>query len=385
LFITLTPPSPIKGEGIFLTFSDFIKIHVFERGAAMNEKNLSKVMTTKEAISRFVHDGDSVITGNYTEALPLSLIFEIIRQRKRGLTYYSQSGSMDSEFMVAGDCVDKMCSAFLYKFGGRKAGGMVERYQRAGKLQVEDYTNFTYNARLAAGAYGYSCMPVLPAIMDTDVFRVRGYMGDHKFGVITCPFTKKQIPVVPAANPDVCLLHVQRADSSGNAQCWGGLGSTVHACLASKTIIVTCEELVDYEIIKSSPHHTIVPGFRVSAVIEEPYGCHPIDIPGYRTRDASMHNLILNSYSTEQGLRSIFDEWIYNLPTRAAYIEHYIEVFGQEMLDRYRVKPYYSVPANYGVAFESAWDSNGHSLDLGVDVRGLEKLIEEMGELVDVE
>jgi len=248
-------------------------------------------MTTKEAIDRFVNDGDSVITGNYTEALPLSLIFEIIRQRKRDLTYYSQSGSIDAEFMVAGDCVNRMVSAFLHKFGGRNGGSMVEKYQRAGKLEVEDYTNFTYNARLAAGAYGYSYMPVLPAIMDTDIFRIRGFMGENKFGVTTCPFTGRRIPVVPAANPDVCLLHVQRADKFGNAQHWGGLGSQVHACIASKKIIVTCEEIVDYDVIKSSPHLTIVPAFRVNAVIEEPYGCHPSELPGFRNRDPAFEIL----------------------------------------------------------------------------------------------
>jgi glutaconate CoA-transferase subunit A len=210
-------------------------------------------------------------------------------------------------------------------------------------------------------------------------------MGNNKFGVFTCPFTGKEIPVVPAANPDVCLLHVQRADKYGNAQHWGGLGSTVHACLASKKIIVTCEELVDGDIIKSSPHHTIVPGFRVSAVIEEPYGCHPSELPGYRNSDRAMFSLINEAISTEEGLRSIFDEWIYNLPDRPAYIQHYVEVFGQDMFDRYRAKSYYSAPANYGVAFESGWDANGLSLELGVDMQGLERLIEEKGELVDVE
>lgn len=342
-------------------------------------------MTTQEAISRFVRDGDSVITGNYTESLPLSLIFEIIRQRKKGLTYYSQSGSLDGDFLVAGDCVDKMISAFLSKFGGRDAGCMVERYQRAGKLLVEDYTNFTYSARLAAGAYGYSYMPVLPAIMDTDVFRVRGFMGDNKFGVTTCPFTGRQIPVVPAANPDVCLLHVQRADKFGNAQHWGGLGSTVHACLASKKIIVTCEEIVDHDIILSSPHLTIVPAFRVSAVIEEPYGCHPTELPGYRNRDMAMSSLITSSYAKEEGLKTLLDEWVYGLPDRSAYMDHYIKVFGQASLDRVRAKSYYSAPANYGIAFESGWDANGLALELGVDMEGLERLIEQKGEIVDVD
>jgi glutaconate CoA-transferase subunit A len=351
----------------------------------MGGKGSTKVMTTKEAISRYVHDGDTVAVGNYTEGLPFSLIFEIIRQRKKGLTYFSQSGSLDAEFMAASGCIDKMCSAFVTKLGGREAGSMVERYQRAGKLQVEDYTNFTYNARLAAGAYGYSFMPVLPAIMDSDVFKIRSYMGDDKFGVIRCPFTGREIPVVPAANPDVCLLHVQRADQHGNAQHWGGLGSTVHACLASKTIIVTCEELVDYDIIKSSPHHTIVPGFRVSAVIEEPYGCHPSELPGYRNFDMVMYSLIIKNICSEDGLKAMFDEWIYNLPDRASYIQHYVQVFGQDSLDRYRARSYYSAPANYGIAFESGWDTNGLALGLGVDMAGLERLIAEKGDLVHVE
>jgi glutaconate CoA-transferase subunit A len=351
----------------------------------MQERSSSKIMTTREAISRFVKDGDSVITGNYTESLPMSLIFEIIRQRKKGLTYYSQSGSLDAEFMIAGDCVDKMISAFLTKYGGRDAGSMVERYQRAGKLLVEDYSNFTYSARLAAGAYGYSYMPVLPAVMDTDIFRIRGFMGDKKFGVTTCPFTGRQIPVVPAANPDVCLLHVQRADKFGNAQHWGGLGSTIHACLASRKIIVTCEEIVDHEIIKSSPHLTIVPAFRVCAVIEEPYGSHPTELPGYRNRDMAMSSLILSSYEKDEGVKALFDEWVYSLPDRTAYLDHYVKVFGQASLDRIRAKPYYSAPANYGIAFESAGDPNGRAWELGVDMEELEGLIEEKGEIVSVD
>jgi glutaconate CoA-transferase, subunit A len=350
----------------------------------MGDKGGSKVMTTREAVRRFVKDGDSLITGNYNESMPTSLIYEIIRQGRRGLTYYSQSGSFDGEFLVFGGCVDKMVSAFIYKWGGSQRGGIIEQYQRAGKLQIEDYTNFTYNARLAAGAYGYSYMPVLPAIMDSDVFKYRSFMGDQKFGTTTCPFTGKTIPVVPAANPDVCVLHVQRADKSGNAQHWGGLGSTVHACLASRTIIVTCEELVEYDVIRSSPHHTIVPGFRVSAVIEEPYGCHPFEIPGYRGLDTAMFSLINNAFKSDDGLQKHMEEWIYSLPDRAAYMKHYVEVFGQQMLNRYLARSFYSAPANYGIPFQSGWDINGISNDLGVDMQGLEKLIAEKGDIVDV-
>lgn len=365
-----------------------IEQHMESKRGKLTMRNLqdvaSKVLTTKEAVSRFVQDGDVVVTGNFGDGLPMNLVFEIIRQKKKNLTYYSQTGLFEPDFLVAGGCVDKLFSVFHIKWGGRNNGGVVERYQRSGKLQVEDYTNFTFNARMAAGAFGYSFMPVLPAIMDSDVFKIRGHMGEDKFRVIRCPFTKKEIPVVPASNPDVCLLHVQRADKYGNAQHWGGLGPTVYNCLASKKIIVSCEEMVDYDVIKSSPHHTIVPGFRVSAVIEEPYGCHPFELAGYRNPDTIMINLISAALSSEDRLGSMMDEWIYKLPDRAAYIQHYVQLFGQDTLNQFRAKSYYSAPANYGVAFESGWDIHGKSINLGVDMDGLEALIAKEGEIVNV-
>jgi len=97
-----------------------------------------------------------------------------------------------------------------------------------------------------------------------------------------------------------------------------------------------------------------------------------------------MFSLINAAVCSEAGLASMFDEWVYGLPDRAAYMKHYIEVFGQRSLDRFRARSYYSAPANYGVAFSSGWDTNGLALSLGVDMKGLEQLIEEKGELVDV-
>ena len=143
----------------------------------MPEATGNKIMTTKEAISRFVNDGDHVVIGNYTVGTCYNQIMEIIRQRKKGLTIYSQSGVFDVEMLIAGDCVSRVVSTYCMRSGGRSGGSMLERYQRAGKIEVEDYSNFTYNARLTAGAQGYSFIPVLPGIMASDVFKVRDFMG----------------------------------------------------------------------------------------------------------------------------------------------------------------------------------------------------------------
>ena len=351
----------------------------------MTETKTSKVMTTKEAISRFVHDGDRLVIGNYTVATCYNLLSEIVRRRKKDLTIYSQSGVWDVEMLIAGDCVSKVVTTYCLRSGGRSGGSMLERYQRAGKIQVEDYSNFTYNAMLVAGAQGYSFMPVLPGIMATDVFKVRDWMGAGKFGVVKCPFTGKDIPVVPAANPDVCVVHVQRADKDGNAQYWGAMGSVAWACLSSKRVIVSCEEIVDHEIIKASPHNTIVPSFRVDAVIEEPWAAHPAEIVGCYNLDMLFWAMMDLSNKTEAGFRGWLDEWVYKLPDRASYIEHYIERFGKTPLDNLRAKPYYSAPVNYGSAYTSMWKDDGTARLLGVTMEQYLKILEDRGFMIDVD
>ena len=332
----------------------------------MTEEQKSKLMTTKEAISKFVHDGDKLVIGNYTVGTAYNQIHEIMRQRKKELTILSQSGVWDVELLIGGDCAEKVITTYCIRSGGRSGGSMLERYQRAGKIQVEDYSNFTYNAMLTAGAMGFSFMPVLPGIMVTDVFKVRDWMGDNKFGVVKCPFTGKETPVVPAQNPDVCIVHVQRADKFGNAQYWGALGSVAWACLASKHVIVSCEEIVDHEIIKASPNHTIVPAFRVDAVIEEPLSAHPAEISGCYNLDALFWSMMGMSNGTEDGFRQWMDEWVYGLDSRADYIEHYISRFGLEALNDLKARPYYSAPINMGSAHTSMWKDDGTARLLGV-------------------
>jgi glutaconate CoA-transferase subunit A len=64
-------------------------------------KPIEKVMSAPEAIDHFVHDGDHLIIGNYTVGTCMELVFEIVRQGKKGFTLYSQSGILDVELLVA--------------------------------------------------------------------------------------------------------------------------------------------------------------------------------------------------------------------------------------------------------------------------------------------
>src|SRR4030043_532268 len=108
----------------------------------MPEATENKITTTREAIRRLVKDGDHVVIGNYTVGTCYNQIAEIVRQSKKDLTIYSQSGVFDVEMLIAGDCVSRVVTTYCMRSGGRSGGSMLERYQRAGKIEVEDYSNF---------------------------------------------------------------------------------------------------------------------------------------------------------------------------------------------------------------------------------------------------
>lgn len=336
-------------------------------------------MTAKEAIDKFVRDEDHLIIGNYTISACADLVFEVVRQAKKGLTVYSQSAIFDVEVLVAAGLVDQLVSTYVLRSGGRSGGCAVERALQTGALQIEDYSNYNYNARLMAGMHGFSFMQVFEGIMETDLFKKRSFLGEDKYRVIDCPFTGKETVLVPAANPDVCIVHVQRADKYGNAQYWGALGSVTAAALASKRIIVSCEEIVDHDVIKSSPHHTIIPAFRTDAVVEIPWGAHPTEVVGHYNMDRLAFGIFQEAAQTEAGLNQWMDEWVYGCKDREAYMENYVQKIGQKRLNSLKAKDYFSAPANYGSAFSSPWDENNRERSMGITLEEVETLMEERG------
>ena len=137
----------------------------------------SKVMSAREAVAANVRDGDTLIIGNYTISIAFGLVNEIVRQQRKGLTLCSQSGHLCDEILTAAGCVERLVTAYVMSAGTMDGAFPVARALQQGALQIEDYTNFQYHARLVAGMHGYSFMPVLEGILHTDVFKKRDLWG----------------------------------------------------------------------------------------------------------------------------------------------------------------------------------------------------------------
>ncbi len=299
----------------------------------------SKLLSLSEAIDRFVSDGNAIAMGLAQETLiPFAAGHEIIRQNKRDLTLIGPISDILFDQIIGAGCVRKVRAAWV----GNVITGSSYNFRRAvesGTLQVEDHSNLTLAMALRAGAMGVPFMPARTAL-GSDLFKT-----NTSLKTMTCPFSGDTLTAVAALKPDVSIVHLQRADEFGNAHAWGNLGLTRDACLASRHIIITAEEIVEPEMIHRDPNRVITPGYRVSAVVHAPWGGHPSPVPGYYNRD---HQGFLD-YRTESKTQQAFDDWQKRWVLNVSSWKGYTKLLGDQRLAELAIKHHdYSEPVDYG-------------------------------------
>jgi glutaconate CoA-transferase subunit A len=275
----------------------------------------SKLLTLSEAIQRFIPDGISVAMGLSLESLiPFAAAHEIIRQHKRNLTLIGPISDMLFDQLIGAECVGEIRAAWV----GNVITGSGYNFRRGietGSLKIEDHSNLTLAMALRAGAMGVSFMPTLTAL-GSDLFKTNPNLKK-----MVCPFTGDPLTAVAAIRPDVAVVHVQRSDEYGNAHAWGNLGVTRDACLASRDVILTAEEIVSPDSISRDPNRVFTPGFRVKAVVHCPWGGHPSPVPGYYNRD---HQVFIDyrNHSKTPGLFADWRKrWVDNVHDHQDYLE----------------------------------------------------------------
>jgi len=299
----------------------------------------SKLTYLSEAIDRFVPDGSAVAAGLCLEAMiPFAAGREIMRRRKRDLTLIGPISDMLFDQLIGAGCVRRVRAAWV----GNVITGSGYNFRHAvesGALAVEDHSNLTIAMALKAGAMGVPFMPTRTAL-GSDLFSTNA--GLQK---ITCPFTGTPLAAVAAIAPDVALVHVQRSDEFGNSHAWGNLGVLRDACLASRHVILTAEEIVATEMITRDPNRVIVPGFRVSAVCHVPWGAHPSPVPGCYNRD---HQAFID-YRTASRSPEGFARWQERWVVAVRQPEDYLNLIGLERMGALKLKHHlHSEPVDYG-------------------------------------
>lgn len=302
---------------------------------------MSKLMTMHDAIAELVHDGDSVAIEGFTHLICFAAGHEIIRQRKRDLELCRLTPDLIYDQMVAAGCARKL----VFSWAGNPGVGPLHGIRRAVEqgipcpLELEEYSHFGMVARFMAGAADLPFFP-LRAYAGSDLARV-----NPRIRPVCSPYDDgDQVYVVPPLNPDVTIIHAQRADEQGNTQIWGIPGVSKEAALAAKRVIVVVEHLVPESTIRADPNRTLIPGLVVDAVVHEPWGAHPSYAQGCYDRDDDMY-LAYDTISSERGrLEAWLDEWVHGVSGRAEYVAK----LGEERLARLQPEAAFAERINYG-------------------------------------
>ncbi|MGH2480293.1 MAG: CoA transferase subunit A, partial [Ktedonobacteraceae bacterium] len=248
--------------------------------------------------------------------IPFAAAHEMIRQRRRDLTLIGPISDILFDQLIGAGCVAKVQAAWV----GNVSEGLGHCYRRASEkaiprsLLTEAHSNFTIGLALFAAAMGAPYIPTR-SLLGSDIPR-----QNPALRLETSPLDGSPVLLVPAIAPDVAILHVQRSDEEGNAHLWGNTGVAQEVMLAARDVIIVAEELVSRDVIVSDPNRVPGPSFKVRAVVHEPWGAHPAPVQGYYNRDhAAFHDYHTRTRGVE-GYASWLDEWVLNVPNRAAYL-----------------------------------------------------------------
>jgi glutaconate CoA-transferase, subunit A len=279
-----------------------------------------KVMALTDAIREYVKDGSHISIGGFTlNRNPMAAVHEIIRQGIRNLYLYAHSNGQGADELIGGGCVSRLDIAYA---GTGKYASTCIRFRKAaqeGTIRIEDYSNFQMCLRFMAGAMGIPFLPTVSSLA-SDLVNVWGFseeerkrdsgMPDKKLIVMDNPFGSWmdtwKVVLVPAIQPDVTILHVQKADRQGTGRIRGLTFADVEQAKSARHVILTCEELVDTNVLRKHPDQNNIPFLHVDAVVHVPYGAYPTACYGYYDYDPAC----LTHYAKSAEDNELYQEYL---------------------------------------------------------------------------
>jgi glutaconate CoA-transferase subunit A len=261
---------------------------------------MAEITNLYQAVADLIHNGDTIAMEGFTHLIPFAAGHEVIRQSKKNLTLVRMTPDLIYDQLIGMGCATKL----IFSWGGNPGVGSLHRFREAIQvgwpqpLAIEEHSHADMAARYQAGASG------LPFAV------VRGYIGSDlpKYNAniksITCPFTGEVLAASSALNPDVAVIHAQKADRQGNILISGIIGIQKEAVLAAKRSIVTVEEIVDK--LDAPMNSCVLPHWVVTRVCHVPGGAHPSYAHGYYKRD----NAFCKAWDSISRHRETFQAWM---------------------------------------------------------------------------
>jgi len=314
-----------SGKGALIQPPDMDEFREWNRTHKSREL-YDKRMTEQEAVSKFLIDGSYIGIELYgTVRAPMSLVREIVRQGFRELKCAGQ-GVFESDLLAAANAVKKLDWTYI----GFEVYGLSKSARNAVENGYVDalveWSNAALSWRFKATAMGVPFIPTR-VMLGTDTYEYSAAK------VVECPFTKQKVCLLPALILDTGFIHVSRADKYGNCQIDGISGFAAEMARASKRLVISAEEIVDEDVIRSQPDKTIIPYYLVDAVVEAPFGAHPGEMTNCYERDEDHIRKYIKATKDPSELQKYLETWIYNIKDH----HEYLNMVGSDTLDNLRI------------------------------------------------
>jgi glutaconate CoA-transferase, subunit A len=281
---------------------------------------VSKVKTLAEATA-LVHDGDHIALGGFACARnSVAFTHELIRQGRRDLTLSAAVLGLDADLLVGAGRVRRL----IYGGGSLDRFGPIQCVNRAyeqGTVVAEYYSSLAVCMRYLAGALGVPFMPIKSLLGSDLLTRLEQETAPDNIHEMDCPFTGEHLVLLRALVPDVAVVQVHMADEEGNARILGPRWDNDEAVKAARQVIVVAEEIVSTDVLREQPELTFVAGFRVSAVVQAPYGALPTSMYPYYDHDEDHLRLWVSKARTDEGALEYVEEWIMGCHDHFEYLD----------------------------------------------------------------
>ena len=276
-----------------------------------------KLVSLQQALSPIQSGASIAVGGSLLRRQPNAAVRELIRRGVNDLTILTWAGTTAIDMLAAADAIRRFEGIYVGLFNY----GLAPNFRRAvqdGKIEVRDFSETAMVARLRATAQGLSFLPI-KTLFGSDI----AAKNPEQIKTFSCPFTGKPLQAVAAADTEFTIIHGYAGDKYGNVQ-WPVVRDTDDMdqpfAAAAKRLIVTVERIIPHEEVKRSPSLTYIPGNWVEAIVEVPYGAHPVACDTrYDEDDAHMQDYVARS-KTAAGAAAYLDEFARNLPDHEAYL-----------------------------------------------------------------
>lgn len=285
---------------------------------AQRDRSLREKVVALEDVASFVRDGDLVgIGGSTMSRTPMALIWALIRAERKKLTCSRSITSSDGDLLFGSGVSDHIITSWFSQGILWGVSKVMRHYVETGKARFEEWSHLAMGMRFRAGAMGVPFMPIRP-MLGSDVLRERPEAKE-----IDCPFTNEKLLLVPALNPDVALIHVQRCDAYGNAQIDGLQFMDSDLAMAANKVILSTECIVSNDQIRRAPDQTKIPFFAVDAIVEVPYGSAPHECYGvYEPMIKHMEYYVeLVNKDPVTGMKDYLDRFVYEPKSWVGFLD----------------------------------------------------------------